>query len=463
MAITAGLSARVAVQELRNVDPDSYRERINRHTVCSIVQDFVARYGGIPATSLSRSEPAVLYRTMHSNLPVLLGLYGDAVRVCRWLPGYPATVSPLSAAEMAKDSISWEPQPLAADQSTRLSDLPVLVATPRDAGPYITLGLVSVWDEDRDVAISVHRLLVLDDHRLAIWMVPGRNLSRIHQESIRVGRRLPVCINIGAPPAAIVASALATTHLPRKTRKLDLAGALAGAPIGVYEGAAPALAESEIVLFGHLDASTIDETLTNELDGSLPEFLGNDGMGQPSLPVIKIESGLHRQGATYQAVAGPGREQSVILGLASALSSAWSLAGRFGDVIKDIYYPPAGGGMLTAIVCLVKKSSQDDSVPAVLARAIVEGHPFTKMVIVVDEDVDPRNAEDLLWALGTRANLGTDLTVVRDMSPQSFDFSQGGEWNSLRGGAGGRSLIDATVPFLLRAKAARSFESGRES
>lgn len=427
-----------------------------------IVPDFVARFGGVPATSRSRAEAVVRYRTgAGSGLPVVLGLYGDGSRVRSWLPGYPRRVDRSAAAALVADIRPPVATASAATVAVGLSELPVLRTTPRDAGPYITLGMVSARDGRGGIAMSVHRLLVLDDHRLAIWMVPGRRLAQLHQRAVQAGEHLPVAISIGAPPAAVIASALGTRFLPEGVDKVDVAGALAGAPIGVHEvDGSPALADSEVVLRGHLGADTADETTTGELGTSLPEFLGTDGAAQPALPVITVTSGARRSDALYQAVAGPGREQSVILGLAGSLSVALSLTGPHAHLVRDVHFPAAGGGMSVAVLSVRKVSAADDAAPFALARSVAEAHPFTKLVVVMDDDVDPADPEDVLWALTTRSNLGSDCVTVSGLPAMPFDLSQGADWHAERGGTpAGRGLVDATVPYRLRGRAARSFDS----
>ena len=426
-------SLRAAVERVRAADPAACREAPAALAPDAIARDFATRFAGIPAVSRPGPEPMVRYPATTGTMPVLLGLYGDAARVRSLLPGYPKRVSPETVVELVAGARRWKAAPLAATIPVRLADLPVLRATPRDAGPYLTLGVVTAWDDDGAVLMSVHRLLVLDDHRLTIWMVPGRRLRQRYEEVIRSGGRLPVTVAIGAAPAVVVASALSTRHLPPGTGKPELAGALAAEAIAIHEGEAPVPADAEIVLRGYLDGTTADETTTGRLGGSLPEFLGTDGSGQAGLPVLTVVSAVRRPDAVYQAVIGPGREQSVILGLAGAVSAALSLGGPEGSLVQDIAFPAAGGGMLMAVTAIRKTAPGHDTVPHALARAIVARHPFTKIVIMVDDDVDPASPEDVLWALVTRCNLGADLVTanglpaqpLRTRAARSFDREPG--------------------------------------
>lgn len=413
-----------------------------------IAADFAVRFAGVPATPHTRSEPAVRYTATGHGIPVLLGMYGDEERVRSWLPGLPArstvdSVTELLSQRIAPAHVTEAP---CRQQVSTLGSLPVLRATPRDAGPFLTMGLVHAGE-----ALSVHRMLVLDDCRLAIWMVPGRQLLALYEST----ERLPVSINIGAPPAALVASALSSAVLPPGMSKLEIAGALAGAPIATADGVSQpvrVLADSEIVLEGYLDGTLADEPPPV----SLPEFLGYDGESRAGLPVITVTAVTTRRDPVYQAVIGPGREQSVILGLAGALSVALSGTDDDWRLIDDLHFCAAGGGMLTLIMAVRKKSAASDRRLSHIAERIFTQHRFVKLIVFTDPDVDIRNAEDVWWAVTTRANLGTDCTTFTGFRPLPMDPSQAPDW---RGGHGGttRTFVDATTPFALSAATHRSF------
>jgi UbiD family decarboxylase len=463
-----GLSARGAIGWVRRHTPGQWHEPADALPCDDVAADFAARYAGIPASSIARTEPVVCYRVDGRSMPVLLGLYGCAERVRTWLPGLPRRTDRAGVDKMlaAATPPVVVPDPLCRQRVyTRvdLTRLPALCATPRDAGPYLTMGLIQAGEPGAaQSALSVHRMLVLGRDRLAIWMVPGRALRRMHEAAVLTGRRLPVSVNIGAPPAAVLASALSSSVLPAGMGKLDVAGAMAGAPLAVAAGVSQpvaVLAESEIVLEGYLDGSVADESLDGPPGVSLPEFLGYDGTARAALPVLTVTAVTTRRSPRFQAVIGPGREQSVILGLAGAVSVALTGDDADWQMINDLHYSPAGGGMLLLVVSVRKDSPSADSRVGPIARRIFEWHSFVKLIVFTDTDVDITSAEDVLWAITTRANLGTDCTTFAGFRPLGMDPSQGADWAGERGtdGGGGRSYVDATVPYALRHRVVRSF------
>lgn len=415
------------------------------------------------------------YSVPDSPVSVLLGLYGCPDRVRGWFPGLGAQTTVATVARLLAGLRAPRPERAPAcqqqvqDGRVDLRELPVLRATPRDAGPYLTMGLVCAQDPDSgELAMSTHRMLVLGRDRLAIWMVAGRRLRALHDAALRGGRRLPVGISIGAPPAAMLASALSSAVLPAGVSKLAVAGALAGAAVGI----APALsqplavlAESEIVLEGYLDQSVADETLQGPPSVSLPEFLGYDGPARTALPVVTVTALTHRLAPTYQAVIGPGREQSVILGLAGALSVALSGSGSGSgpdpawEMITDLHYCAAGGGMLMLVIAVTKDSDTADGALGGIAQHIFDRHRFVKWIVFTDTDVDITSTEDLCWAITTRCNLATDCITLPGYPPLPMDPSHQPDWQQARGshGATTRSFLDATIPYHLQHQTQRSF------
>ncbi|MFI6447710.1 UbiD family decarboxylase domain-containing protein [Kitasatospora sp. NPDC050543] len=470
------LSLRAALARLRETTPGAVLTRPDPLAPEAVAGDFAERYAGVPAVGVARPEPAVLYTGVAGHrTPVLLGLYGDDERLYDWLPGLPWALTPAAVAALVRAArapvqVTGAPvQQLTAEGAeVDLRRLPVLTTTPRDAGPYLTAALIHAQDPvTGESSLSAHRMLVLDRDRLAVWIVPGRQLGLLYERALERGGRLAVTVSIGVPPAALVASAVNSRFLPAGLSKLALAGALAGRPLTLAAGRtqpASGLAEAEIVLEGHLDGTLADEALGGAEPGlSLPEFLGYDGRARAGLPVLTVTAVTTRRDPLYQAVIGPGREQSHLLGAAGALSVALSLPQTPALAVQDLHLSPAGGGMLLLAVAVRKERPEADRQLNALAEDILTRHPFVKTVVLTDEDVAIRCAEDLLWALTTRSNLAADTTEWTRLPPVPMDPSQTPEWalaRGHRGGIPGRTAIDATTPFALRARTARSFGPG---
>jgi UbiD family decarboxylase len=87
---------------------------------------------------------------------------------------------------------------------------------------------------------------------------------------------------------------------------------------------------------------------------------------------------------------------------------------------RDIYLTPGGGSWLHAVVQIEKRKVED----GILAiEAAFRGHGSLKHCIVVDEDVDIRNASDVEWALATRVQMQRDMVLKPNEPGSSLDPS----------------------------------------
>lgn len=453
--IAPGCDLRSALYTMRNRSPEDLimAGAMNPDEAASY---FAARHAGPPASSRRGPEPAMMIDVQASCPSILLGTYGCEDRVRSWLPGLPQKIAPgsISTSDLLPPRQVSSHRHVVEIQS--LDDLPIPRVTPRDAGRYISMGFILAGNPSTgEVALSAHRMLVLGPDRLGIWMLPSRRLRELRNSSD--GGALPVSINIGAPPAAVIASATSTEQLPDGHTKLSLSGLLVGQPIEICETkmlGAPAFARSEITIEGNLSSDEVLEGAT-PASVSMPEFLGYDGTGMARLAVIHVKGITAEPSAIFQSTIGPGREQSTILGLGGALSLAigdkpWPA----GADIEQFRFSHSGGGMLLLFVVVRKR--KDNAVQAI-AKRIFDASPFTKTIIFVDPDVDPSSEEDIFWAMTTRARLEQDVLAFHNYPALGMDPSQRKEWLENEGVIPAKTVIDATVPLAASSSAQRSF------
>ncbi|WP_411755017.1 UbiD family decarboxylase [Serratia sp. (in: enterobacteria)] len=418
----------------------------------AIASDYARRYAGPPAYGRASAEPIVRYVTEGGHLPVLMGCFGNEQRVrkkIRHLPQYltGASLRQLMAHTAPPEHIGLHDMPAENPHYGHLYQLPVLTHTPEDAGPYITQGFIYAHDQQENCTLSAHRLWLLDEHRIGVSILPGRQLAALHQHSLKQGQPLAVSINIGIPPAAAIASSLSTATLPAGLSKLAFAGALAGASIRL----APCrtqnvgcLADSEIILEGTLGAELADESAVAQY--SMPEFAGYPGKASNGLAVFTLSHMHIRTGGSYPALIGPGREQAIQLGLAGAFNALLGLPEEFVKGIADLRYTHAGGGMLLLYIALYPGFNQQISLQKI-ATEIVKLNPFTKLVVFVDQDINLQSDEDVLWAMTTRSRLDVDCHPLAGFPALTMDPSQrGGRWREAAISPVQKVWINATIP-----------------
>ena len=103
-----------------------------------------------------------------------------------------------------------------------LDKIPILTHYTRDGGAYITAGVVFARDPKTGIQnASIHRMMVLDNKRLVIRIVP-RNLDTYFQNAQEAGEDLKIAIAIGMDPAILLAS---TTSIPIDYNEMEVANA----------------------------------------------------------------------------------------------------------------------------------------------------------------------------------------------------------------------------------------------
>ncbi|WAI84920.1 MULTISPECIES: UbiD family decarboxylase [Achromobacter] len=430
-----------------------------------IAGHYRTQFATVPGSSKSGDEPVVLYQTKNGDFPVLLGLFGSRERN-EWLLGARARegAHTLMRAALSRPlRPSWVANPPCREQQApdRLAALPTLTSTSQDAGSFITSGLVCAGEPNSGfVSLSIHRMRVLDDGHLTIWILPGRDLDHLYRQAAKAGRALPLSINIGVPPVVYLTSSLSSPLVAPGGGELETAGVLLGRPVEIARCAtnsAFCLAQSEIVIEASLLQQTVAESSGSGSDFSMPEFLGYMGKAQDNLPVVRVSGVFHRRNAIYQTFIGPGKEQSELLALASEAAILMHL-NRVAEPhlrVKDAHYLAAGGGQLLLVLQVEKRLDHPESMPR-LRDAVMQSHALSKGIIVVDEDVNIHSPEDVFWALATRFQPSVDLYVSSGAAGFSLDPSQAAGYLHATNPVTDKYLMDLTVPCHLRPQFVRT-------
>lgn len=421
-------------------------------------------------------QPLHLYRRpLHGRFPIVTGLFGSRSRL-RFLldpdQRHGAEPAPGSAgsgnAALLLDAIA-APQPVMRGRATmpRMvmpgADLrmwlPATTCTAGDPGPTITMGLVHARDDAGRANASVHRI-TLKRRSATIGINPTGHLARMIAAAAARGHRLPVSVNIGLDPAVYIAAALSRPAMAYGDDELAVAGALRGRPLALapcFTSDAWFIDHAEIVIEARLGPETEPE---HEPDApadarTMPEYLGYTSPAGP-VTTLHVDALSHRPDALYQAVTGPGREQAELLGAGqeAAMLTMLRKAG-IGDLVQDVVAAPAGGGHLLTAVRLAKTAPADDLRVVRAACDAAAALPAAKLVVLVDDDVDARAGDDLLWAIATRFHPVRDLHLTAELPGTPLDPSQSAAARpgALAGDPDGltaRQILDCTVPFHLR-------------
>ncbi len=314
----------------------------------------------------------------------------------------------------------------------RLGDLPILTHFEGDPGPYITSGIVYVKTPDGSVEnISFHRMLVLDERRLAIRIVP-RHLYRIKQLAAEAGlESIDVSVSIGLHPAVLLA---ATSPAPFGTNEFEVANTLLGGRFTLTECEhvdALAPADAELVLEGRL---RLDEDVT---EGPFVDQSGTYDIERRQ-PVIELVGVMRREDYIYQALLPSGAEHRLLMGMPREVR-IWDYVRNVVPTVRGVNMTLGGMGWLHCVVSFEKFREGD---PKNVLMAIFAAHTSMKHAVVVDSDIDPYDMEQVEWAIATRFRGDEDLLVVPNVRVSSLDPASDQERE-----LGCKVGIDATRPL----------------
>jgi UbiD family decarboxylase len=335
--------------------------------------------------------------------------------------------------------------------------LPIATNTPRDAGPFITMGLVRGEDPETGASdVTIHRMCAIGPDRLSIYFVPGRHIDIFRAKAEAAGRALPISINIGLDPAIYLAACFEPPTTPFGFDELSVAGAIRRRPVELapcLTVAAKSIAHAENVIEGeiHPGERVPEDTLTGA-GFAMPEFPGYLGRAQGAVPVIKIRAITHRKRPIYQTLVGPGAEHTSLTGIPTEASVIRLVENTMPGRLVNAYAHPSGGGKYLIILQFRKFSESDEGRQRQAALAAFAAFPELKHVILVDEDVNLFDINDVLWAMTTRYQGDASTVFIPGVRCHPLDPSQSPDFSpSIRAeGVSCKTIFDCTVPYRMK-------------
>jgi 4-hydroxy-3-polyprenylbenzoate decarboxylase len=335
-----------------------------------------------------------------------------------------------------------------------LGRLPIQTCWPGDAGPLITWGLVVTrGPHKKRQNLGIYRQQVIARDKVIMRWLAHRGGAldfRDHSEA-SPGAPFPVAVALGADPATILG---AVTPVPDTLSEYQFAGLLRGARTEVVKCLGSDLevpASAEIVLEGAIRPG---ETALE----------GHDGAGAPPrpragyemalegpfgdhtgyynerewFPVFTIERITMRRDPIYHSTyTGKPPDEPAVLGVALNEVFVPILRKQFPE-ITDFYLPPEGCSYRLAVASMKKQYPGHAKRVMFGIWSFLRQFMYTKIVVVVDDDVDVRDWKAVIWALTTRVDAARDVTIVDNTPIDYLDFA------SPVSGLGSKMGIDAT-------------------
>ncbi|MBS0248388.1 MAG: UbiD family decarboxylase [Proteobacteria bacterium] len=313
---------------------------------------------------------------------------------------------------------------------------------PGDGGRFFGTGNVTfIRNPDSGlVNAGVYRQMLHGPKTIGINMVPGRHGIRNCHKWWERGEPCPVLVAYGTDPAMFMA---ATQAYKQSESELDGAGGLIGAPVEVTRGRfvdLPIPARAEFVIEGFIHADR------QEVEGPLGEFHGFYSGAAAPKPVIDVKAIHHRTNPILTAALMANYPSGEIGAYHAIMRSA-----RICDTLEDLglqgivsaYAHPGSASGYGFVAVSIKQTYPGHAAQVLALTAQMPAAAYcTKYIVVVDDDVDPTDIDDVLWAMTTMANPADDIDVLR----QTWTFRSDPSLQPEDRPYGSKALINACRP-----------------
>ncbi|MEC9151560.1 MAG: UbiD family decarboxylase [Pseudomonadota bacterium] len=319
-----------------------------------------------------------------------------------------------------------------------LARLPIQTCWPGEPAPLITWPLVVTQgpnpkgSRSDNFNLGIYRMQVTGrDTTLMRWLRHRGGAQHHARWKEEKTEPLPAAVVIGADPGTLLA---AVTPVPDTLSEYQFAGLLRGRKLDLVDCKTVPLkvpAEAEIVLEGEVSLEDYGD------EGPYGDHTGYYNAVE-RFPVFKITAVTMRSDPIYLSTftGRPPDEPSV---LGEALNEVFVplLQQQFPEIV-DFWLPPEGCSYRIAITSIKKAYPGHAKRVMMGVWSYLRQFSYTKWVIVVDDDIDPRSWKDVMWAVSTRMDPARDITVIENTPIDYLDFA------SPDSGLGSKIGLDAT-------------------
>ena len=365
----------------------------------------------------------------------------DLVQSLRDKPSYWQSIAnEFSPFQVAEGAIL---QNVMAGTSVDLTKFPAVLWNQNDGGKYIGTGC-SVVTRDLEsswINVGTYRVMLHDKNRVGLMIIPGKHGDMHHAKYIEAKKPFPVAIVLGADPLNYLISGI---EVPYELSEFNYIGAILGEPISVIHGDLtnlPFPSSAEIVLEGWVYPN---DQLS---EGPFGEFLGYYTSDFALASVVTVEKVYYRN-------------QPIILGSPpskppndySYSKSVMRSALLFNSVIaagvpnvQSVWAHEIGGSRMFNVVSIKQKYAGHARQAGHILSQCGVGAYMSRYSVVVDEDIDPANLNEVMWAVATRSDPIKDIDFIqRGVGSQSDPLSI---TNIEKIYFASKAIIDACRPF----------------
>ncbi len=309
-----------------------------------------------------------------------------------------------------------------------------------DGGRYIGTGdaVITQDPDNAQINLGTYRIMVHDKKTTALYISPGKH-GRVHYEKYHArGQKAPVCISVGHHPLVFRTACLELPH----GAEYNYIGAVTGQPVDVIKEeitGLPIPANADIVIAGFCPPNK------TKIEGPFGEWTGYYASKDRPAPIFEVERIYHRNDPIIVG-SPPGRapsDSSFMRGiLVSAMTHNELVAAGVPDV-RGVWMGEAPQQQFI-VVSIKQRYAGHAKQAAVLASQMRRGAYMGRYTVVVDEDIDPTNLQEVLWAICTRSDPEKSIDIMRRCWSTPLDPTIRKPTNAYYNS---RAIIDACKPF----------------
>jgi len=285
-----------------------------------------------------------------------------------------------------------------------------------DPGRYFGTGAITITrDPDSGyVDCGIFRIAVHDGSTLGIYISTARHLKVIAEKYWSKGKNCPVAVCTGTDPSLFLSAAF--PGVPFGVSELSFAGWLRGESVKVINGSLTGLpipATAEIALEGEIPPPDVESMM----EGPFGEATGYYASVPSKRPVIHIRRIMHRENPILHGAPPmkpfPGMYHFGVNWRAAAI---WNELER-----ADINGVQGVWQHTGCTVIAMKQMHPGESKRAAYVAAGSRNLDLSRVVVIVDEDIDPSNLVQVMWAISTRCEASESIDIVKGRTIDDID------------------------------------------
>ncbi len=376
----------------------------------------------------SEKSPALLFENVkgHPGHRVLYNMIGcNLSRFCVMIGEEPVD-HPLTAVQKLQQKLGNKIPPVEVPQASAICNaniwngdevditkFPAQRMWPLDGGKYLGTGdaVITKDPETGRINVGTYRMMVKGPREIGVYTSPGKDAGLDRDKYWKAGKPMPIAAAYGIDPLLFL---VAATSLPKTECEYDYYGGINGAPIEVFTSdltGLPLPARAEIILEGFLYP---EETFA---EGPFGEFTGYYGRPSGATPYMRVERVRFRDNPTLTCALmadGPANEAGLFWAMLRS-AGIWADLQKLGvPGVKGVWSIPEAAGWGITVVSIEQMYAGHAPQVMALAAQCTAGAYFGKYVIVVDDDIDPTNVHQVLWAMATRSRPSQSIDILRE-------------------------------------------------